>query len=495
MNREIAGSSGMHKQRITSASPGYRYLLALSKLDLVALYTLLFGLALVVVLSAWPKGAAISHVKLSALIYIGTFALVLRLVPASEKGFLHPIVFTVIWWGVVRELVPKISVFANGLERHAALGGVNQTQLDYVVAESTLYSALSIVIISLAFAGLKFKGVRIPQMMEPKSVYPGLCILAFLSLLSFGMFALAAGGLGNLIMQRGISVSDRVATQIGAHWVVLSTLLEVGCYIALSSKKGVEKSLFFWVFVVLSMFIGFASTGSRSGVIMQLVFIAVIYSIKMGRIPYRTVIYGVFISILLVGGLGEIRAQMQKSADVSEVNVDQDIFSALASGVKTVSQYSGEVYGLYAVVGKVPENVPFLYGESYKSILYIPFPSAVVGEKPLSGGRLASDKLFNNPQSGVPPTYVGEAYWNFGWIGVVIVSLLWGVVLRFIYDTYRLNVFSVLMALPFLFVLFYARPDSNSLVGAVQALAVLYFSYFIIGFCGKLRIGRGVGVG
>src|SRR5690554_6365204 len=98
---------------------------------------------------------------------------------------------------------------------------------------------------------------------------------------------------------------------------------------------------------------------------------------------------------------------MQISVDVSEVNVDQDIFSALASGVKTVSQYSGEVYGLYAVVGKVPANSPFLYGESYKSILYIPFPSAAGGAKPLSAGRLASDKSFNNPESGVPPTYVG----------------------------------------------------------------------------------------
>src|SRR5690606_2364717 len=128
-------------------------------------------------------------------------------------------------------------------------------------------------------------------------------------------------------------------------------------------------------------------------------------------------------------------------------------------------------------------------------ILYIPFPSAIVGEKPLSGGRLASDKLFNNPQSGVPPTYVGEAYWNFGLAGVLVVSILWGVVLRFVYDMYRLNVSSALMALPFLFFLFYARPDSNSLVGAIQALVVLYFSYFVISLFGRLKLGRGVSVG
>lgn len=495
MNKEISDSSLLRPHREPGSLTGYRYLLVLSKLDVLAIYILLLAFALVIVLSPWRGDAAITYVKLSALILIFTFFLVLKLVPVSERGFLHPIVFTVIWWGGVRELLPKISVFANGLERHAALGGVNQTQLDYVVAESTLYYVLSIVVICISFAALKFKGARIPKMVEPKHVYPGLSVLAVLSLLSFGMFAFAAGGLGNLIMQRGISVSDRVATQIGAHWVVLATLLEVGCYVALSSKKGIEKSFLFWFFVLLSMFIGFASTGSRSGVIMQLVFIAIIYSIKVGRIPYRAVFSGVFVSILLVGGLGEVRTQMQKGSSVDDIEVNRNISSALASGAKTVSQYAGEVYGLYGVVGKVPEDVPFLNGESYKSILYIPFPSAIVGEKPLSGGRLASDKLFNNPQSGVPPTYVGEAYWNFGLAGVLVVSVLWGVVLRFVYDMYRLNVSSALMALPFLFFLFYARPDSNSLVGAIQALVVLYFSYFVISLFGRLKLGRGVSVG
>src|SRR5690554_2429632 len=426
------------------------------------------------------RGDSYFYLRGPAILYLALMSFILFNGRKSERAFLNPLVFFIIWWILVRDFLPKINIFLNGLERHAALPGATIIEIDQIVAISTLYSVLSLAMIATGFYFIRFKAPRLPSLMTPDRLYIGLFILFLISSTSFLQLLAAAGSIDSLLMQRGLVVNERIQAKIGAHWHVAITFLEVGCYIAVACQPSIFKKTVFWIFFFFALIFGFSSTGSRSGVILQAIITLVIYSAASRKVTYKMIFIGGLLSVLALGGLGQIRSQLHGINHIDEVVIDGSVIKAFSEGISTLSKYSGEVYGLYGIVGKVPGEVPYLYGESYLSILFLPFPSSIVGDKPLSGGRLTSRDIFNNPLSGVPPTYIGEAFWNFGVIGVILVSLIWGTIIRFVFDAYTKSHSSLVYIVPYVLFLFYAKPDSNCIYGLVQSLMVFLISFYIM---------------
>lgn len=81
----------------------------------------------------------------------------------------------------------------------------------------------------------------------------------------------------------------------------------------------------------------------------------------------------------------------------------------------------------------VPEVLEWSRGDTYATWLFAPIPRDLWAGKPLVvPGPIIGNRIYGNVTSGVPPGLIGEAYWNFGYLGVALMTLIAGRVVGFI---------------------------------------------------------------
>ena len=306
-----------------------------------------------------------------------------------------------------------------------------------------------------------------------------------------GLFMIAryAGGIEGALMQRGIASTQRVGAQVGGQWNWLASIGVVVPLIWMAFDKGAARRLMFWVVLLTAIAIKFSATGSRGGTIVPLIMVGVIWMFHHRTVPYRAIVVGVFLALVMVGALGEFRSATQKAQSFDEVAVQSSFGQWLGSSVAELGRKSGENSGQIAVLGKVPSDEGYLFGESYLSIPFVFVPSAVWGDKPDAAGKLVAKRIYERPLTAIPPGPVGEAYWNFSYLGVVSVFLLYGVFLRFVGSVYTANREHSLVMVVFVYVLFNLQPHSPSLYDFFQLLvpAVVIWLSMIVGVPGVMR--------
>lgn len=144
-------------------------------------------------------------------------------------------------------------------------------------------------------------------------------------------------------------------------------------------------------------------------------------------------VVGVLFALFVLVSLGLWRQASQRGAVL-----DRTLASAIVSN--TIA--SGNFFPLArtaVILDRVPERYDFRMGGSYASVLAAPVPRRVWSGKPEALGRDVRSEIYGRPtfKNGYPPGLVGEAYINFGYLGVVLVPLLAGVFLRVLYRSFR----------------------------------------------------------
>lgn len=86
----------------------------------------------------------------------------------------------------------------------------------------------------------------------------------------------------------------------------------------------------------------------------------------------------------------------------------------------------------------VPSQVPHTYGSTYFLWIVSPVPRSIWPDKPIVriGGILGHSVYGTRDSNGIPPGFVAEAYLNFGWLGIPLISLLFGAGIRQFYRIY-----------------------------------------------------------
>lgn len=89
--------------------------------------------------------------------------------------------------------------------------------------------------------------------------------------------------------------------------------------------------------------------------------------------------------------------------------------------------YLADIAKTAAIYHAVPQDVPYMHGESYSAFFVAPIPRNWWPMKPAIGlGPYVGEHVFHNKFTGVPPGMIGEAYINFGVIGAIIIPLCYG---------------------------------------------------------------------
>lgn len=413
--------------------------------------------------------AAQGSVVIAFLAYIVALAIPF-IFPGFRPSIFHPLVFYVIWRGFRELLTGQAVLAASGLTFHYALLGLSVDDLNALVAKSFLLETLALVSLYVGYAlapRFRIRTMRVPRVsgLVSKSIlWVGISGAGLLVLSNY------AGGIEEVLMQRGIASTERISAQAGGHWNWLAGIGVVVPLLWFASNSGVIRKPHFWLVTVAAILIKFAATGSRGGTLIPLIMLGSIWMLHHQRIPYKAITIGAMLALVTVGGLGEFRAQTQINNRFSDVTINMELGEWLTESLGELSANVGENSGQLAVLGAVSSGESLLFGQSYISIPFVFIPSALIGDKPEAAGKLVADRIYGRPLTGIPPGAIGEAYWNFSYAGVVFVFMLYGLVLKFFSSLYACNPNHPLVVVIYLYVLFYMVPHSPSLYGVFQLL-------------------------
>ena len=466
--------------------------LAFRPIERLALAGLLIAIVLVAgVVSFFSEGGSHPLLFGAFAVYVLTLSLPLFRSFLGTPALFHPLFFYATWMGLRSLLTGDVVLGATGLEFHRALYGMGSTELEYVAAVSFLLEALSLVSLYVGY-GL-FRNFKVP-VFRPTVVPRRLTVAAVLWMfLPFGavvILSIEAGGLGSLMLQRGIASDLRMAAEIGGHWNFLAGTGVVVPVVWLAIDRKAARNPVFWGVALLAAFLVFAATGSRSSAIVPFITIALMWSIRNRDIPYKSLWIGAVIAVMAVGILGEFRDATRGADWLGEVQIDARAWDGALRGYDELVRRSTTDNGQIAVLGSVPEHVGHLYGRSYLSIPFVFIPSAIwPGDMPDAAGKLNATYIYDNPLTGIPTGVVGEAYWNFSYLGVVVVFLLFGGVLRLVASLFRKNIDHALVLVFFLYTLTSLAPGSNQVYNFVHAIVPALLFYFFVHLISKLRYG------
>lgn len=223
---------------------------------------------------------------------------------------------------------------------------------------------------------------------------------------------------------------------------VKAAIVALMLWVAVVRRPGKD----FWILFIVLAPLYWLVDGSRSSLIVLVLSCLVVHAMRNHRIPRKALIVSAVFAFLAFGLLGILRHDFKAdSVDFSVLSVDGIIDAVEASQAETSKRNAEEAD--IAVIRTAEDFSGYLLGRSYLSILAFPIPRAVWPNKPKNIYTYVNWVAFQgNPMDsfaphtwGIPIDPSTEAYWNFGYLGVVCVGLFVGLGLCIFYKSLKLS--------------------------------------------------------
>lgn len=312
-----------------------------------------------------------------------------------------------------------------------------------------------------------------------------LTVLYILFLLVVLFFLQQQGGL--LTHMASLASGRFRMRELSGHILVVNSFLPILLILWYAHRPNALSSYIYVAAFILATVLQFLVSGSRSGLFIPVAMLLAIWMFHNRRLPtVRAFILGL-VAVLLVGILGDVR----RSGNGGEVD-----FSALTQfNLESALENSkGELKsrkkntGL-AIAALVPEQQKHLYGATYVAAATFWLPRSVWRNKPRGAGAHAAALLYSNRSSmegysggGFPVHGTSEAYWNFGYLGVVVIFFFYGIVLKLTTHWVlcdRHNPFAIVFLV--LVVFSFTDPATTIVVPFFQKLVLLYITLIYVG--------------
>jgi len=241
--------------------------------------------------------------------------------------------------------------------------------------------------------------------------------IVYLSLLIF-IFGLVSRQFFSTIFFSSIEV---------VNFLVLSIFLFTNSNISQKTKKYFLASLF-----AATLFILLSSTTGRRDVIKFIVLFSLIWSIHIKPFKIFSIIVGGMISLFFMISMVLYRSSFSietvwKTLKTIPENVDY-LYLVIISYLDFMPAHNNYEF----IIQNVPNSTPYLWGSSIIKFFTIIIPRQLWPNKPISVQELIvehHDNIFVGGSS-QSITLIGEFYWNFGIIGVILGMLLLGLICK-----------------------------------------------------------------
>lgn len=217
----------------------------------------------------------------------------------------------------------------------------------------------------------------------------------------------------------------------------LAGLSILSCFLSLAyffeSKNKQMKLIFaFFAFLSFLLIIGNALLVSKRAIlIVTLIGIWVISSFYNYRIPnfIKIIFFMLFLSILVF--MTSFRINFQ---EFSFQGVDLNKFLDVSSYL-IVNNGGIDVMKFQHLVNYVDTKGDYKNGELLSNLFLLAVPRSVWSEKPVNADTQFGIEVYEADTYGagaVPPGILGEFFWDFSWIGVIVGSIIAGLVMGFL---------------------------------------------------------------
>jgi hypothetical protein len=134
-----------------------------------------------------------------------------------------------------------------------------------------------------------------------------------------------------------------------------------------------------------------------------------------------------------------------------------------------------------------------LLGRSYASVVTSLVPRPLWPDKPRGVGSLYAQLFLGAQLSGttIPVTPEVEMYWNFGIAGVIVLSILYGAVLRGAYNFFWRRYPNAFATVFYLFVITSFQISSDRLTRLEQRMGLILLCYLAVALLAPMRPYRG----
>lgn len=201
--------------------------------------------------------------------------------------------------------------------------------------------------------------------------------------------------------------------------------------------------------------------------------------------------YGKIPSISKLNLYGVIAYSEEAQLLEEEEETDSSIFK--------VSARFGGIDQLYGMTVMVPTVLDYQYGADYFSFFVNLIPRAAWPDKPeYSRGAKYGQAL--GTMTSVTPFPIGEAYWDFGLVGVFLMMAVWGLSLALVsigYDRlYKQTNYSLIISTYFLYQIYWISGGETSMPMVIasipQQAALLWLIFFIKNSVSKHNFSRNI---
>lgn len=335
-------------------------------------------------------------------------------------GWLHPLVFTMIF--TLPNHLRKIGTYSQGLQWHVALPGWSQEDLTLLVALELGLLSLGLMASYLGF--FLCPTPRVPRVgfTTPRHIEYKAMAMVLLSAVTFLAYVQGKGGLISHLLSWGEGRNISMAGEY--YWNFIIQFGLTTCLLWFAVDRQASTKPVFWGCSVLSSALVFLSTGSRTGILFTVVITLMIWLLQQQKMAPLRILSLALIVMLVFGALGNFRnstasGRIDWGALVGQSSQTQTS-TTLGSGLEEATARGTVVAGVYPILALVPKEVGFLHGSSYLAVATLPIPKRWWAGKPgLVPGLVG--QVFYGIDVGMPPGAVGEAYWNFGPAGIVLI--------------------------------------------------------------------------
>jgi hypothetical protein len=365
-------------------------------------------------------------------------------------GILHPLILTTVLWPLLVAMPGKIDEFfgLGGLllgepispPFYDALGWLPGLQIWGAVAWANLCELVALLSI---YAGYALARDRDPLRGPPhRREFDG----RRLRILAIALVALSVGALLVLIQLRGglaLHLADmargRFRSMAGLGPLVAAVDLGLVALIAwVAARPNDVRQPIFIALMIGEAAAQFISNGARSAAFAVFMMVGLTWALKTRRIPWRLALVLVPLFFLAFGALNIVRtagftgqsaAQSMQGVDTGQVltrvQEEIDLRQSLQSTVPVISQGHDVMGGP-------------LWGSSYGAAVFAFVPRWVWPDKPRGPGSLYAQNFLGEVREGlaVPVNPTAEEYWNFGFLGVILISALYGALIRYAHNFY-----------------------------------------------------------
>jgi len=340
---------------------------------------------------------------------------------------------------------------------------------DYVTTE-LFYKGLILVILGLIFytIGYYSSSAKILEQWFPKynnalwsqTKLNIVCIvIVFVVILSLVLIAISSN-----LLNAMLNLKTRILAKSSGYWIWGLNLGKLGVWLLTANRYIYRKKFRFREIAYISFITVCAlSTGSR-----RELFIIILGIILLRHYLYRKISYKALLLLLPIFIVLSIILQFQRN------QTHQMFWHRIQSIEYSLHYFMKGTLGSFdyflKVLNSVPKYVDFQYGRSLYYILLLPIPRHIFPDKPIPTSVFFMNIFYPNIYQrgtiiGIP--ILGDLYFNFHYIGVLIGMFLLGVISKAFYINLNNSKSALLIYIPFIESLI------RSIRGGIQPLFLL----------------------